>query len=128
MKSNNKTIQNIKIKQQLNCKNYGIYAATCNICKNLYIGQTMNSFTKRWNAHRNIWKNNKTELNHEIKDQFALIIHYNKFHKNNIPEKIENAYTVQFLESPIRTNLDYTEQWWIKKTKAKINLNSVFKE
>ena len=94
MISNNKTIQNMKIKQQLNCKNYGIYAATCNICKNLYIGQTMNSFTKRWNAHRNIWKNNKTELNHEIKDQFALIIHYNKFHKNNIPEKIENAYTV----------------------------------
>ena len=88
----------------------------------------MNSFTKRWNGHRNIWKNNKTELNHEIKDQFALIIHYNKFHKNNIPQKIENAYTVQFLESPIKTNLDYTEQWWIKKTKAKINLNSVFKE
>jgi len=81
MISNNKTIQNIKIKQHINCKNYGIYAATCNKCKNLYIGQTMNSLTKRWNAHRNIWKNNKTKLNHEIKDQFALIIHYSKFHK-----------------------------------------------
>ena len=44
----------------------------------------MNHFTKRWNAHRNIWKNNKTKLNHEIKDQFALIIHYKKFHKDNI--------------------------------------------
>ena len=128
MVNNKKTIQNIKIKQNLNCKNHGIYAASCNICNDLYIGQTMNNFTKRWNAHRNIWKNNKTKSNHEIKDQFALIIHYKKFHKDNIPQEIENAYTVQFLESPIRTNLDYTEQWWIKKTKAKINLNSVIKE
>ena len=62
-----------------------------------------------------------SKSNHEIKDQFALIIHYKKFHKDNIPQEIENAYTVQFLESPIRTNLDYKEQWQIKKTKAKIN-------
>ena len=93
----------------------------------LYIGQTMNNFTKRWNAHRNIWKNNKTKSNHEIKDQFALIIHYKKFHKDNIPQEIENAYTVQFLESPIGTNLDYIVQWWDKTTKAKIILNSVIK-
>ena len=77
----------------------------------------MKNFTTRWNTHRNIWKNNKTNLNHEIemKDQFALIIHYKKSNKENIPEQIENANTVKFLESPIRTNLDYTEQWWIKK-------------
>ena len=75
------------------------------------MGQTMNNFTKRWNAHINIWKNNKTKLNHEIKGQLALIIHYRKFNRENIPEQIENAYTVQYLESPIRTNLDYTEQW-----------------
>ena len=80
------------------------------------------------NAHRNIWKNNKTKINHEIKDQFALITHYKKLHRESIPEQIENAYTVQILESLIRTNLDYTEQWWIKKTKAKINLDNVFKE
>ena len=76
MVNNNKTIQNLKIKQNLNCKNYGIYAASCNICNYLYREQTMNNFTKRWNAHRNVWKNNKTKLNHEIKDQFVLIIHY----------------------------------------------------
>ena len=63
-----------------------IYAATCNTCNDLYIGQTMNNFTKRWNAHINISKNNKTKLNHEIKGQLALIIHYRKFHKENIPE------------------------------------------
>ena len=58
-------------------------------------------------------KNNKIKLNHEIKDQFALNIHYKKIHKENILEQIENAYTVQFLESSIRTNLDSTAQWWI---------------
>ena len=36
---------------------------------------------------------------------------YKKIHKEKIPEQIENAYTVQFLESPIRTNLDYISQW-----------------
>ena len=97
------------------------------ICIDLYISQTTNSFTKRWNAHRNVWKNNITKLNHEIKDNFALIIDYKKFHKSNTPEQIKNVYTVQFLESHIRTNSDYTEQWCIKKTNAKISLNIVIK-
>ena len=35
-------------------------------------------------------------------------MHFKKFHKESIPEQIENANTIQFLESPIRTNLDYT--------------------
>ena len=65
---NNKTIQKIKIKQHLIYKNYGIYAATCNICNDLFFGQKMNNFTKRWNAYRNIWKNNKNKLDREIKD------------------------------------------------------------
>ena len=96
----------MKIKQNFNCKNYGIYAATCNFCKDIYIGQTMNNFAKRWNAHRNIWKNNINKQNHDLKDQFALIIHYKKYHKENIPKQIEDAY-VQVLESPIRNNLDF---------------------
>ena len=64
----------------------------------------------------------------EIKDQFALIIHYKKRYKEKIPEKIVNAYKVQFLEKPKKENLDFTEQWWLKKTKAKINISNVFKE
>ena len=49
-------------------------------------------------------------------------------HKKTIPDKIENAYKVQFLEKPRKENLDFTEQWWLKKTKAKINIINVFKE
>ena len=56
-------------------------------------------------------KYGNTKLYHEIKDQFSLIIHYKKIHMENIPEQIENPYTVQFLKVQfIRTNLDYTEQ------------------
>ena len=128
MVSEIKTIKNIKIKQNLNCKDYGIYAATCNICNEIYIGQTINSFAKRWNTHRSIWKSNIAKQNQEQKDQFALVIHYKKFHKHNIPKKIEEAYRVQFLDRPVRSNLDFVEQWWIKKTKSKININNVFKQ
>ena len=58
-----------------------------------------------------IWQN----IKNRIKDQFALFMNYKKFHKENIPDQIKNAKTVQFLEIPIRNNLDFTEQWWIKK-------------
>ena len=50
-------------------------------------------------SHRNIWKNNKTKSNHEIKDQFALIIHYKKFHKDNIPQEIENCCFLSYLNT-----------------------------
>ena len=128
MVNKNKTIRNIKIKQNLNCKDYGIYAATCNICNEIYIGQTVNSFSTRWNTHRSTWKNNITKSNHEHKDQFALIIHYKKFHKEHTPNNIEEAYKVQFIDRPVKINLDFIEQWWIKKTKSKINLNNVIKQ
>ena len=48
-------------------------------------------------------------------DQFSLVILYKKIYMDYIPEQIENAYTVKFFGSPIRTNLDDTEQWWTKK-------------
>ena len=51
-----KSGQIIKLKQNLNCKNFGIYAAQCLICEEIYVGQTINSFSKRWTGHRQIWK------------------------------------------------------------------------
>ena len=109
----------IKLKQNLNCKDYGIYCATCIQCAENYIGQTVTSFSKRWNAHRTTWKNNIKNNRFEIKDQFALIIHYKKMHKEKIPDKIENAYKIQFLEKPKKQNLDFAEHWWLKKNKSK---------
>ena len=51
-----KTNTKIKLKQDLICKNYGIYAAQCLICFEIYVGQTINPFHERWNGHRQDWE------------------------------------------------------------------------
>ena len=117
----------MKLKQNLNCKDFGIYAATCNICKQVYIDQTINSLTKWWNGHRNICKNNVVKTNHEHTDHFALVIHYKKFHRENIPKQIEEAYKVQFLKRPVRNSFKIIK-FKIQKTKSKINLNNMFNQ
>ena len=123
------------LKKDLNCKNYGIYAAKCNICKEYYVGQTKNSFSKRWNLHRHNWnkminsdtqENNKKEI--ELKDEQALFIHYAKNHpekiKNNI--RISDAYGIIFIEEPKYNNLDIAENYWIGKTRSKINISRTY--
>ena len=45
----------IKLTQRLSCANYGIYVATCLLCKEQHVGQTKNKFSVRWTAHRNNW-------------------------------------------------------------------------
>ena len=42
----------IKLKQNLNCQNYNIYAAERTINNAKYIGQTKTKFSTRWRAHR----------------------------------------------------------------------------
>ena len=54
-KINNKYNTIIRLKQDLNCKNYGIYQAQCRNCQMSYVGQTKTSFTKRWTQHRSKW-------------------------------------------------------------------------
>ena len=46
--------KNMKLKHKLNCKDYGIYGATCVQCTENNIGKTANSSEKRWNSHRKI--------------------------------------------------------------------------
>jgi len=45
----------IKLTQRLSCANYGIYMATCLLCKEKYVGQTKNKISVRWTAYRNNW-------------------------------------------------------------------------
>ena len=125
----NKTI---KLKQKLNCKNYGIYAAQCQICLEIYVGQTINPFHERWNGHRQDWnniiKNGQFDENLDIKEQEkkSLIIHYAKFHRNELiikKLKLPEAYKVTFLEQSHKTKLDISENFWITKLKAKINIS-----
>ena len=128
IKTNENRIVNIKPK--LNCKNYGIYSAQCIICKEIYVGQTKNSFNLRWNAHRNNWK--KFQRNSKLVgkgDESALFKHYFENHHNEIENiRLDNAYKIMFLEQPEFKNLDYKESLWIKSLNAKINLNKTIYE
>ena len=135
-----------RIKKDINCKNYGVYAAKCKICKEYYVGQTKTSFSKRWNLHRHTWNkminNNKKSLlkdnkeqkeennkdKFEFKDEQALFVHYVKNHaeviKNNL--ELSDAYELIFIEEPKYRNLDICENYWIGKLKSKINIARTF--
>ena len=68
-----------KLKQQLDCRDYGIYAAQCTTCQEIYVGQTVTTFSKRWTAHRSTWKKivNKNLAKIDlITDETALYHHY----------------------------------------------------
>jgi len=43
-------INTFPLNQNLTCANFGIYAATCVICHEQYVGQTKNKFSKRWSS------------------------------------------------------------------------------
>ena len=114
----------VKLKPNWNCKSFGLYAALCTNCDNKYVGQTKNSFSNRWTAHRATWKKLKSKFNTEdISDECALYRHYYYNHKNNLENlSIDEAYRVAFLEQPCFQSLDYKEQFWMDKLKSNINL------
>ena len=87
----------IHLFQNLNCSNFGIYAAQCTICNQLYIGQTKNKFSIRWTAHRFFWNIKFSEYN---TDQAALLKHYYNHHYSthaNKP-KISDCCNLIFFE------------------------------
>ena len=113
----------IFLTQRLTCDNYGIYAAQCKLCHQIYVEQTKNKFSVRWTNHRTFWKNNNTQ-NHT--DKAALLLHFHNHHKNFISSHpdISECYHVIFLQEPrYYHNLDISESKWIRKLKATININ-----
>ena len=133
----------IYLKQHLSCKNYGIYAARCLLCSNFYVGQTITSFSQRWNTHRYNWNlkitqntsKKKTIFENETDntkdDKAALYIHYAKFHKEKISQeenkiKLSEAYQVIFVEQSRKEKLDITENFWITKLNAQINIAKTY--
>ena len=123
----------IKLTEKIKCCNFGIYVAQCLVCQDTYVGQTSTSFSKRWNNHRRIWKediaektSNKTEEGLKTKDDHALTNHYLKFHreliKNEEKRQLAEAYKVAFVETPQKEHLDMAESCWVAKLKAKINI------
>ena len=112
--------QIIRLKTSLTCKDWGIYVATCLICKHQYVGQTSTSFSSRWNGHRSTW--NRGVL--DSTDKAALRVHYNKYHQLTDDLALSGAYSVTFVAKPDnKTMLDLFESQWIQKLKATININ-----
>ena len=88
IKTDNETI---KLKQNLTCRNYGIYAAECTICNAKYIGQTKIKFSTRRRAYRtNLNKQNSKFDN----DQSALLKHYMNYHSNDLNQN--NMFSIKY--------------------------------
>ena len=83
-----------KLRQKLNCRDSGIYAATCTKCNEQYVSQTCTSFTKRWNEHRSKWRKKIIQDG----DKAALLTHYNKKHNADLSIDLDKAFRVTFVE------------------------------
>ena len=127
MHSSTKMVKkSIHLFQNLNCSNFGIYAAQCTICNQLYrtLARPKTNFLLD-GRHTGFFCNNKF-LEYNNTDQAALLTHYHNYHYSthvNKP-KISDCFYVIFLEEPQNTNtLNVCESRWIRKLKAKINMN-----
>ena len=112
---NKSTNKQFSIKNNLNCRNYGIYAAVCNHCPAIYVGQTVTSFKDRWNKHRNDWKKNWSNRNVDDRnDQAALLKHYITCHPDQLQlcRDISSAWKVAFMEEPSSHLIDLRETHW----------------
>ena len=123
------------IKSTITCKHQGIYAAKCIQCHQYYVGQTNNSFSTRWNAHRSSWKKmiaarkNITVANDDPwKDQNALFMHYQKNHPDKVHKNLMlyEAFQVIFIEKTKAALLDVRENYWISKLDASINISKTY--
>ena len=114
----------IKLWQNLNCKNYGIYVAQCKICQKQYVAQTKNTFSTRWNTHRAVWK--KFDLS-DNNDKSALLRHNANCHTQNFNTKptISDCFSVIFVEEPKLSHLDWCEDKWYNELEADININKL---
>jgi len=65
------------LKQRTTCANCGIHMATCVLCHQQYVGQTVNKFSTRWSSHQSTW--NKPD-NRDDSDQMAVSQHYSVYH------------------------------------------------
>ena len=118
IKTDNETI---KLKQNLTCRNYGIYAAECTIWYAKYIGQTKTKFSTRWRAHRTNWNKQNSKFDN---DQSALLKHYLNYHLNDLNQNnmFSFKYRVIFLQQPEAALLDFYEDFWSHRIIPSINI------
>ena len=114
-----KTGKKYTLQKYLTCSDFGIYVATCNLCAEQYVGQTITTFAKRWTAHRKMWNDGGIDDG----DRTALLTHYRKAHAD-INISLPEAFSVTFVDSPHNPNdIDLAESNWINRLQATININ-----
>ena len=127
----------IKIRDAITCKDNGIYAARCTQCSAFYVGQTITSFSTRWNTHRLNWRkmvnnlaagNATEEKTERWRENNALYLHYAKTHlaKLSATMPLSEAYQLIFVEKPRPSQLDMRENYWIGKVDATINIAKTY--
>ena len=117
------------LKQNLTCKDYGIYVAQCRICLSTYVGQTITPFSTRWNTHRSTWNRLVASGKMEAKEEdHALLYHYATNHNKEfqVHKELAKSYTIIFVERTSKNKLDTAESFWISKLKSEINIARTF--
>jgi len=113
------------LNQKLTCAKYGIYAATCVICHERYVGQTKNKFSTRWSSPRSNWNGPNCEFDENNKHKVALLRHFSESHGDVSKPPIHEAYTVTFVEEPNSPSLDFCEDKWHHRLNAQINIQNM---
>ena len=119
--------RNIKLRQNLTCRNFGIYAAYCQFCTDIYVGQSCREFKDRWNGHRHCWNSKQATFSEEKGDQAALLKHVHAKHPEVDLAKTDlaDAWRVVFVEEPRAEDLDVRETHWRDLLKAKVNIRAM---
>ena len=126
------TKETVNLKQQLTCKDAGIYQLRCKACiaNNVskigtYVGMTCTSFNKRMSGHRTDFKTN-IRIDPKNADRYALARHYKEKHANMALPTFEEAFELIFLEQPANmSEIRLSEDTWANKLKANLNVQKM---
>jgi hypothetical protein len=106
----------LKLDYTLNCKsNNVIYGAKCKHCDinvGLYIGQTVNSVSKRMSGHRSHF-----DIRNDDYQKSALSFHIFEKHETYFEQGLAN-YHIGVIRSSAAMRLDFFEDFYVRKTKA----------
>jgi len=97
--------QTFPLNQNLKCATYCIGVASCVICNQQCVGQTINKISTKWSAYQGSW--NKPDKSVDS-DQMAVSRHYTVFHGILNKPRIYDSYTVTLAKQRSFDSLDST--------------------
>ena len=112
-----------------------IYAASCNLCRKVYVGKTTQMLCGRISKHKSYYNKYRkadgkiqSTDEEEFDDKFALSVHLFNHHKINRSNGFEDSYQFTVLEQCSPKGLSEKEHLWIQQLRvlypSGLNLNS----